>query len=447
MRRIRGELLFMRAYAYYQLATNFCPAYIAGGANDSRILVKRDSVVYNSSSALNNSPVPTSEIYDLMVSDLKQAKAFLPANWAPGMNVAYKNRARANKWAASALLAQVYFTMGKFGGTESALTEYDDIITNGGYSLSADPFTNFSNQSTTLEKSENSEVIFWAYYADQRLWDAKISTKMHEALRYTHFNKCGRDAMNGGNGNTSAGTSPKWSIFLSWIQMVMAKNALTEMGWINADGTEPNTAKWDKRYNNPGTDATYVNQKGLFYRFEGAYTNLAAFTTAKGITQLGRRKGASDDGKYIVDSKFAAFIGKEEPVILINKYYRSAGGTRQNIPVIRLGEIYLNRAMCRLKTNQGDADADYNMVASRAWNTTLGGPYTPKSGVTERDVLVQRWKELAGEDAWYVPFCEACGFTIGAGDRLDNSTDLMAPYSTAYWSNSIPLSEIDFQKK
>ncbi len=448
VKRIRGELHFMRAYAYYQLATNFCPAYIAGGANDSKILVKRDSVVLNSISALNNSPVTTSEIYDLMVSDLKKAKAFLPVDWATGMNVAYKNRARANKWAASALLAQVYFTMGKFGGTESAMTEYNDIIANGGYSLNADPFANFNNQSTTILKSENSEVIFWAFYADQRLLDAKQSTKMHEALRYTHFNKCGRDAMNGGNGNLSNGTSPKWSIFMSWIQMVMSKNALTEMGWINADGTETNSAKWDKRYYNPGTDAAYLNQKGLFYRFEGAYTDLTAYTTAKGgSAQLGRRKGASDDGKFIVDTKFAGLIATDEPTILVNKYYRSADGKIQNIPVIRLAEIYLNRAMCKLKTGQTGAEDDFNMVAARAWNTTLGGAYTPKTGVTERDVLVQRWKELAGEDAWYVPFCEACGFTIGAGNRADNSTDLVAPYSSSYWSNSIPLSEIDFQKK
>lgn len=446
IRRIKGELLFMRAYTYYQLVSLFCPPYIPGGANDSRILVKRDSAIYNSVSALNNTPVPTAEIYEMMIFDLKQAKALLPVDWATGMNVAYKNRARANKWAASALLGQVYFTMGKFDGVESALTEYNDIITNGGYSLESDPFKNFNNQSATILKSENKEVILWAYYADQRVLNKK-SNKMHEALRYTHFNKCGRDAKNGGNGNVSSGTSPKWSNFQEWLQMVLDKNALVEMGWMNADGTEPASARYDRRYYNQGTDASYVNQFGLFYRYEGAYPDSSSYRIAKGIRQLGRRKMASDDGKYIIQTKFAGLIKTEEPIVITNKYYRSNEGALQNIPVIRLAEIYLNRAMCKLKTNdQAGADADYNEVVKRSWNTTSGGVYINKSNVSERDILIERWKELAGEDAWYLNFAMACGFNIGAGSRADNTNVLTPPYSTAYWSNSIPLSELDFQK-
>jgi len=450
VKRIKGELLFMRAYSYYQLVTTFCPAYVAGGTNDTKILVKRDSAIYNSVAALNNTPVATSVIYDLMVSDLKQAKACLPTDWATGMNVAYKNRARANKWAASAMLAQVYFTMGKFSGVESALTEYNDIIANGGYSLSADPFTNFSNQSPTLLKSENNEVLLWAYFADQRILDRK-SSKMHEALRYTHFNKCARDAFNGGNGNTSSGTSPKWSNFHSWLQMVMGKESLVEMGWMNTDGTEPLSAKFDMRYSNLGTGVApvMVNQRGLFYRYEGAFKDTTDYRIAiGGVKQLGRRKSASDDGKYIIDSKYAGLISSTEPVVIVNKYYRSTDGRIQNIPVIRLAEIYLNRAICNLKSsNQTGADSDFNVVASRSWNTTLGGAYVLKAGVTEKDILVERWKELAGEDSWYIAFSQACGFTIGAGNRVDNTNILVPPYSTSYWSNSIPLSELDFQKK
>jgi len=69
--------------------------------------------------------------------------------------------------------------------------------------------------------------------------------------------------------------------------------------------------------------------------------------------------------------------------------------------------------------------------------------------VRERDILVERWKELAGEDDWYLQYCAALGYEIGQGDRLpsENTPNIAPPYSDAYWKNCIPLSELDFQKK
>lgn len=444
VKRIKGELLFMRAFAYYHLAVNFCPAY--GYGNDSlKILVKRDKATYSSVEAMQNQPTTTGQIYNLIVSDLKQAKELLPAEFTTGMHASYESRARANKWAASAFLAQVYFTMRKFTGPESALTELNYVINEGGYSLENDLFKNYNNQDINPKRSVNNEVIMWVFYADNVL-----SPTIHNALRYTHFSKCGRDAKNGGNGNTSTGSSPKWSNFHSWLQMVMSKNALVEMGWMNADGTEPASARFDKRYYNQGTDPSYVNQFGLFYRYEGAFKDTTEYRIATGLKTLGRRKGASDDGKYIIDQKFNTLIG-QNPVVLVNKHFRSTEGRLQNLPLIRLAELYLTRAMIKKQANIPGWAADYNMVARRAWNATAAGsPYVDKSDseVTERMILVERWKELAGEDGWYLPFCMAAGFEIGQGDRIpeDNMLSLTAPYSDDYWKNCIPLSELDFQK-
>lgn len=445
IKRIKGELLFMRAFAYYHLAVNFCPAY--GYGNDSlKILVKREKATYSAEEAMQNQPTTTGQIYNMIVSDLKQAKELLPADFTTGMHASYESRARVNKWAASAFLAQVYFTMRKFTGAESALTELDNVISNGGYSLESDLFKNYNNQDINPKRSVNNEVIMWAFYADNVL-----SPSIHNAIRYTHFSKCGRDAKNGGNGNTSTGTSPKWSNFHSWTQMVMGKNALMEMGWMNADGTEPAPAKFDKRYYNQGTDATQVNQYGLFYRYEGAFKDTTDYRIATGVAKtLGRRKGASDDGKYIIDQKFNTLIG-QNPTVLVNKHFRTTDGRLQNLPLIRLAELYLTRAMIKKQAGIAGWAADYNMVARRAWNATAAGtPYVDKSDndVTERMILVERWKELAGEDGWYVPFCMAAGFEIGQGDRTtaNNTLNIKAPYSDAYWQNCIPLAELDFQK-
>lgn len=447
IKRIKGELLFMRAFAYYHLAVNFCPAYGYGDNNNVKVLVKRDKATFSSEDAIQNQPVTTAEIFDFIVADLKLAKELLPAAYTDGMHPSFESRARANKWAASSFLAQVYFTMRKFTGSESALTELDNVIANGGYTLETDLFKNYSNQEINPRRSVNNEVIMWAFYADN-----KLSPTIHNAIRYTHFSKNGRDAKNGGNGNTSSGTSPKWSNFHSWMQMVLGNIALVEMGWINADGSEPISAKFDKRYFNQGTDATQVNQFGLFYRYEGAFKDTADYRVATGVAKtLGRRKGASDDGKYIIDQKFSTLIGNN-PIVLVNKHFRTNDGRLQNLPLIRLSELYLTRAMIKKQASIPGWAADYNVVARRAWNATVAGaPYVDKtdSEVTERMILVERWKELAGEDGWYVPFCMAAGIEIGQGDRTaaNNAANIAAPYADAYWKNCIPLSELDFQKK
>ncbi len=446
VKRIKGELLFMRAYAYYTLAITFCPAYGYGSNNDTKILVKRDHTSNSSTDALNNAPATTGEIYDMIVNDLKAAKTLLPTDWTDGTHVSYKNRGRANKWAAEAFLAQVYFTMKKFtvaDAQENALAELDSVINNGGYSLSTDPFANFNNSSSALLSSENQEVIFWMFQGDNTFFPI-----MNNSMRYTMFNKDFRDSKNGGNGNVSTGTNPKWS-FTPWWQMCLAKSSLVEMGWMQNDGTETDLARWDLRYNNPTTTSGYVNEKGLYYRFEGSYTDASTYTSEKGLNVIGRRTNASDDGKYIISAKYGPLIGKSEPVVLVNKYFRTTAGNLQNIPLIRLSELYLNRAMIKKHAGISGWSSDFNKVASRSWNATLAGTaYVPKSDadISERMILVERWKEMAAEDTWYLPFCEALGYSVGLGDRASGS-GFTAPYSSNYWQNCIPLSELDFQKR
>ncbi len=416
--RIKGELLFMRAYAYYHLVSIFCPPYDPAGANNSAILPMRDRVSLSSEEALDNTPVETSKFYDLIVSDLKEAKSILPEDYQNGMHVSYKSRARVTKYAASAFLAQVYFTMGKFTGAESALTELDFVIGSNKFSLEADPFTNFNNEN---RYPSNNEVIWWVFGADQLLFKSN-----HQIARLQMFGKNSRNAKNGGRG-----LKADWSL-LSYFQMGMGKNALKEMGWmadpVNGDYSETDAARFDKRY------------KSLYYRFEGA--NAAAPST-------NQRSLASDDGKYMKNSKFYPLIGANEGFVMVDKYYRTPNGQWQNIPLIRLAELYLNRAIIKKKANIAGWASDYNKVAARAWDATAAGTaYVNKADadVTERMIMVERWKELAGEDAWYQQYCRALKLPIALGDRTQGQV-IEYPYADAYWSNSIPQLEIDFRTK
>lgn len=436
VKRIKGELLFTRAFAYYHLAEIFCPPY-GYGHDEEAILVKRDRMVESAEDAMNNMPSPTSEIYSMIISDLIEAIELLPEQWANGMHDSYQSRGRANRWAAKVLLAQVYFTMQNF---EEALDIYDDIIANSGYSLEENPFTNFANESTRPLLSENKEVIMWKFCADDIKHDSNMR---HDAgLRLCQFNKNGVKAEMGGNGPDAMARVPNWSMH-DWLQVNLSKSALVKMGWMNEDGSETQAALNDLRYYNQPSDAgAYVNKEGLFYRFEGADPDLMAGS---------KRTGASADGKYITYNKYATFIQKNDPLVLVNKYFRSNTGRYQNLPLYRMAEVYLNRAAARLKLGIGGWSDDYNKVASRAWNNA-STPFTPKNDaqVSLEDIRIERWKELAGEDDWYMRFCAALGLPVANGERKSagayselNSSN----FGNAYWKECIPLAgELDFRQ-
>lgn len=433
--RIKGELYFNRAFAYYNLAQIFCPPYGYGKDNEA-ILVKRVKMVESSDEALNNTPSPTTEIYGVIIDDLKKAIDLLPEQYENGMHRSYQSRGRANKWAAKALLAQVYFTMKNFS---EALILYDDIIEKSGYDLEVNPFTNFNNSSVSPLRSENNEVIMWIYYGDE---DLSKANNRHDALRLCHYNKCHASAVNGGNGPETDGRNPSWS-FHDWVQMCLSHSSLRKMNWMDENMKETQEALFDLRYyNQPATAGEHINQEGLFYRFEGVDPEWKGAAT---------RKGASSDGKYITFGKYMLYEGR--PVILVNKFFRTASGRLQNQPLIRMGEIYLNRAAARLATNTPGYENDLNKVASRAWNEEAAGkPYTNKAAgeITQETIRIERWKELAGEDSWYTRYCAALGLSIAQGERNSGNEYLTIDqnnFGNAYWKECIPLGgELDFRQ-
>lgn len=434
IKRVKGELLFTRAYSYYYLVSIFCPPYNYGH-DDEKILVKRTKMVQSSADALDNAPSPTSEIYDLIVSDLQEAIELLPEQWENGMHESYKSRGRANRWAAKALLGQVYFTMQRF---KEAIAVYDDIIQNSGYDLVDNPFDLFNNQSVLPERAQNNEVIMWMFYADD-----DMNKTRHNSLRLCQFNKVKVDAQMGGNGPDATARVPNWSSH-DWLQVCLSPSALVKMGWMNPDGSEPATALYDKRYYNQPADAgSYVNKEGLFYRFEGADPAKASGS---------KRSGASADGKYITIGKYAAYLGPEEPIVVVNKYFRTTDGRLQNQPLFRMGEIYLNRAAAKQKLGIAGWAADYNKVASRAWNAAAAGSaYVAKSDgeISQETIRIERWRELAGEDSWYMRYCAALGLEVVSGERTqagEYSKIDASNFANAYWKNCIPLSgELDFR--
>lgn len=136
-----GEAMFLRAYNYLELVSNF------GG-----VPLCLEEL---STSQLNLTNATKEEIYKAIEDDLLAACKLLKAD----VSKIDSERGRANKWAAQALLARTYLFQGKW---EQAYTYADSVIATGPYVLE-DEFINIWNVNTKNSK----EFIFETCVSDQ----------------------------------------------------------------------------------------------------------------------------------------------------------------------------------------------------------------------------------------------------------------------------------------
>ena len=130
--QLNGEALFLRSLAYFYLINIY---------GDVPLLLTTQVGV--TSTAPRDS---ISHIYDQIITDLVQAKSILSESYPSAEKV------RANKWAASALLARVYLYQKDW---QSAISESSKIIESGIYS----PLDNLSD---VFEKNSRESILqFW----------------------------------------------------------------------------------------------------------------------------------------------------------------------------------------------------------------------------------------------------------------------------------------------
>jgi hypothetical protein len=119
---LQGSALFIRAYAFYNIAQIFAPIYDKmTAAADPGIPLRLSSDV--SAVSFRSSLKQT---YDQILSDLQQAIALLPSE------IPYSYRNRPSKPAAMALLARIYLSMREYGHAgayaDSSLQLYNTLI-------------------------------------------------------------------------------------------------------------------------------------------------------------------------------------------------------------------------------------------------------------------------------------------------------------------------------
>lgn len=379
--RIIGETYFLRAWGYFQLVTIFGKVYDSNGSNNDAYIPLRTSLPKNYEEAQDGKLGTTEQIFNLIIEDLKKAKELLPEQYDGDMHPSYQY-GRANKFAASAMLAKIYFMM---GNNTDALTELNYVIEqNGGqYDLSEEPIVAFSRDNSNYTTPAK-EVIWYALYHD-----------------IDGFRNCPRPFTVINYGHYSSNTTQRNPC--SWNNYALSYAMLKKVGWLQNPDNIYDTLVTEKALN----DRRYLQ---LYFKENG---------------YRGNNTGV---------------------LIWMDKYYQgptNSGDGNCNladVPIIRLAEMYLTRAYIKAKNNDlAGAIADLDVVRKRAYiNFTA-----TDAAISQADLLdlieTERIIELAGEGD-RLDYLRSTKQNIPPGDR--NISEVSYNDPSLIWV--VPPIEIDY---
>lgn len=393
LKRIAGELHFMRAFAYFYHTLRHCPPPGDPGFETELILPLRKAFT-DADAAMNAEFVSTRAIYDFILEDMGKAIELLPERYIAGLHHPSYEFGRANRFAARAVMARILF---RLGNHDEALEHLNIIINqNGGlYSLDQDPIEAFNRS----DASKGNEVIWDAIYYDEELGRSPSDFTLFTFLDYR--------AENGGHGDFFRRST--------WHTYSMSNTMAQQLEWMDEGLNETETALRDKRYTQ------------LFHRLEGHRGNLT-------------------DNPEEYEQQYTNIT---EPRIWNDKYFRAPKGQFSNVPVVRLAEMYLTRAIIRFNNGdlQGAAD-DLNVIRKRAWDAEIAGigyeeseEFVTSANITSDMIHTERIKELSfeGDRLFYL---QALEMPLPAGER-ETVDEIPFPHGNLYWP--IPQQEEDFR--
>ncbi|MDY7396311.1 RagB/SusD family nutrient uptake outer membrane protein [Aureibaculum sp. 2210JD6-5] len=157
-----GQAKFWRAFAYFQLTQYFGEVPIITTENVSN------------ADKVGQSPI--ADIYAVIVQDLKDAEAGLPAS--------FPERIKPTKWAAKSLLAKVYLTMAGWPLKDAstlplAAAAAKEVIDSGIYTLEGD----FKDLWLEANNLTNSEYIFF-FKGVPGAWPTDFGSHFHHSTRH-----------------------------------------------------------------------------------------------------------------------------------------------------------------------------------------------------------------------------------------------------------------------
>lgn len=386
--RLYGEFKFLRAYNYWILAKTFAPPFSQDNLSKKAIPIRTEPTSGFSEASKGRGTVE--ELYSLIESDLKAAIENLPSEPRPQDPDRY-NYSRAVRPAAKALLARVSFEMQKWGQAQEMATQ---VINDSRFNLDQDPIVAW-NQNTF---NRPNEVIWYYQWVD----GDGVGHRGSDWKWPKGWNVWNATRANWGNSGSITNN----------VKFVAASYSfLEDVGWINNvnDKAETEMAEKDLRY------------QQLFRRFEAG----------------------DDTGGLTFD----------RPTVWVNKYYRSEENPpTTNVPLLRLPEMYLTRAIISFRGGNGanqdvaQARSDVNVVRERAGLDPIAS-----GNLTEQMIHRERMREMAFEGD-RLPYLQALRMDVPNG--RDSQFDFVMktgrqPGGSIPWNSSdlvypIPTSETDF---
>jgi starch-binding outer membrane protein, SusD/RagB family len=389
VKRIKAELLFNRARAYFYLVAQFCPPYNPGGDNSKKLLPYKAKFTGIPDELRKTELGSSQEIYDLIVSDLTEAKTLMPKS--------YNQEGRANYYAICGELARIYFMTGKHA---EAKLECSEILNSGLYPLQSDVMAAWNKAPGEAPASECIMEFVPDPITGQNDWECTIVSKTMPW-----------GIINGGRGED-------WNQ-CSWVMFYMSNFFMKETGWMvdppNDYSVGP-VALTDKRYNN-----TYIRLEGYIPKPDGM-----------------------DDVTY-KNTIQTQFQGITWPQIWLDKYFRGADCANTKQPLYRSAEFYLTRAAIDCEMETGDwGEADLNTVRNRAGLSSITRSSFPSKDDWFNEIHRERMREMGVELGDRVRYLMSLRLPIGLGDRpADGSQGAIANPPYADWYFRIPEDEVN----
>lgn len=147
---VKGQALFTRAFALFNVAQVFAPVYDGMTATSDTSIPLRLSQDVKAPTVRST----VKQTYDQITGDLRVASGLLPAN----VSMTYINRA--SRPAARALLARVYLSMRKY---DSAKIYADSVLSTNAGLLN---YNNYSSHSAIPFLRQNAEVLYQASFVN-----------------------------------------------------------------------------------------------------------------------------------------------------------------------------------------------------------------------------------------------------------------------------------------
>ena len=391
-----GEYYFTRAWAYYFLVRYFAPPYVHGGNNSAAYIPYKTKVPNSREEVLAERLGSNEEIYNQIISDLRVAKDKLPTAYNAATMFPNYVTGRANKYAASALLAKVLFLKGDYTGAQ---VETNFVITAaeaGRYALE-EPIQAFNKnlvsnipRESILEFNTGDPTV--AGTSSYLYWGWIISLQDRDADNY--------------------GRGPAPGMSKSAVnQFTLSYWALDKIGWmtnpLNGDYTLTQAARDD-------------------LRFQQIYYYLLPY------------KPNATAAEYFTHETLVGHAEVNKPQLYIDKYFRGGPGDGRytKFPLIRLADIYLTRGWLRWKANElPGAVSDLNKVWNRA-NPANPNKYTT-ANLSHDAIFAEYVREMSGE-GYTLDFMVSTQMPIPPGDRVG-----VAPVNPPYtgWKWEVPAAE------